>query len=75
MATIVAFFVGTCLNFRSNARPLNSGLEKNDLDDFNVELSQLFKTVRNLKIRRTLAFEQPYSISLCRKMNVPLLRI
>ena len=48
MATIVAFFVGTCLNFRSNARPLNSGLEKNDLNDFNVELSQLFKTVRNL---------------------------
>ena len=43
-------------NFRSNLRPLNNGLEKNAFYDFNVELSQHFKTVRNLKIGPTLAF-------------------
>ena len=43
-------------NLRSNLRPLNNGLEKNALYDFNAELSQHFKTVRNLKIGPTLAF-------------------
>ena len=41
--------------FRSNARPLNIGLEKNGLNKSNSELSQLFKSVRNLKIGCGLA--------------------
>ena len=41
--------------FRSNAQPLNNGLENNVIYKFSVELSQLFKTVRNLKIGHTLA--------------------
>ena len=46
--------------FRSNAGPLNSGLEKSAFNEFNLELSQLFKTVRNLKIGQKMANEQPY---------------
>ena len=40
---------------RSNSRPLNSDLEKNAFNNFNPEWSQLFKTVRNLKIGHILA--------------------
>ena len=50
---------GVMQKFRSNAGPLNSGLEKSAFNEFNLELSQLFKTVRNLWIGNILANEQP----------------
>ena len=46
---------GVVQKFRSNARPLNIGLEKNGLNKSNSELSQLFKSLRNLKIGCGLA--------------------
>ena len=42
-------------NFRSNLRPLNNGLEKNAFYNFNVEWSQLIKSVRDLQIGHILA--------------------
>ena len=54
---------GVVQKFRSNARPLNSGLEKNGLNEFNLELSQLFKTVRNVKIRCGLAIGPHYNLA------------
>ena len=47
-------------NFRSILRPLNKDLEKNVFNNFNCIAWELSKTVRNLKIRATLAFGQPY---------------
>ena len=55
--TLISF--GITPNFRSNLRPLNIDLEKKCFAYLNSEWSQLFKTVRNLKIRQTLANEQP----------------
>ena len=37
MATLVAFFMRNLPDFKSNSRPLNISLEKNDKVDFNVE--------------------------------------
>ena len=57
------FSFGVMQNFRSNARPLNSSLELNAFYNFNVEWSQLFKSVRNLQIRHILVFGPPYGMS------------
>ena len=54
------FSYGIRQNYRSNWRPLNSGLEKIDWNDFNLEWSQLFKHVQNLKVKHTLANGPPY---------------
>ena len=46
---------GVVQKFRSNARPLNIGLEKNGLNKSNSELCKLFKSVRNLRIGHNVA--------------------
>ena len=53
------FSFGVMQNFRSNARPLNSSLELNAFYNFNVEWSQLFKSVWNLQIGHILVFGHP----------------
>ena len=55
MVIYTVFSFGLRQNFKSNARPFNYGLEKNGWKKSNSELSQLFKTVWNLKIGRGLA--------------------
>ena len=55
MVIYTVFSFGLRQNFKSNARPFNYGLEKNGWKKSNSELSQLFKTVQNLKIGRGLA--------------------
>ena len=52
---IQMFSFGVMQKFRSNSQPLKNGLEKSDLNDFNVEWSQLFKKVRNLNIGHILS--------------------
>ena len=54
---------GITPNFRSNLPPLNNGLEKNAFSNLIMQItewSELFKNVRNLKIRHILATVPPY---------------
>ena len=49
------FSFGLVQNFEPFSRPFRATVEKSYLVQFDVELSQLFKTVRDLKIGQTLA--------------------
>ena len=73
---------GITPNFRSNLPPLNNGLEKNAFSNLimqTTEWSQLFKIMKNLKIRHILATLPPYiqvkdphfTLLLCRDQACP----
>ena len=49
------FSFGLVQNFGAFSQPFRATVEKSYLVQFDVELSQLFKTVRDLKIGQTLA--------------------
>ena len=49
------FSFGLVQNFGAFSQPFRATVEKSYLVQFDVELSQLFKTVRDFKIRQTLA--------------------
>ena len=49
------FSFGLVQNFEPFSQPFRGTVEKSYLVQFDVELSQLFKTVRDLKIGQTLA--------------------
>ena len=52
------FSFGLVQNFEPFSRPFRGTVEKSYLVQFDVELSQLFKTVRDLKIGHTLMHHQ-----------------
>ena len=61
--------------FKSNSRPLNKGLEKNAFCNFNAELSQLSKTVRDFRFRRILTHGPPYWIITAPEGNIISLEV